>query len=52
MYDNEKSENYSQNHERNSKSAKNEKKTQKNEENIKIEKTHIVCRCVQDYRSC
>lgn len=51
MYDNEKSENYSQNHERNSKSAKNEKKHKKMKK-IKIEKTHIVCRCVQDYRSC
>lgn len=51
MYDNKKSENYSQNHERNSKSAKNEKKHKKMKK-IKIEKTHIVCRCVQDYRSC
>lgn len=45
MYDNKKSENYSQNHERNSKSAKNEKKTQKNEENKNRKNPHCMPVC-------
>lgn len=48
MYDNEKSENYSQNHEEIPNVPKMNKK---NEENKNRKKTHIVW-CVQDYRSC